>query len=325
MMTLSKIAKLANVSVSTASKAFSGSSEVNEETRQRVFEIAKQHGCFQKFYNTKYQKLILAIIIPEFNSAHYTRYTSFIQDHLDKNAWEISVSTTNFHKETEKHLLDYYYKHANADAIIVIGARTVLEESYEIPVVFIESSAEQQQGVCVSCNPFPALWEALAYLKDNHVETVGFIGEVLTGRKQRKSLEFAQALGLRVCDQWVQTADQRFAPGGYEAMEKILCASKLPRAIVCAYDYMAMGAIRCLADHGLRVPEDVAILGFDDIPEAKFYNPPLSSVSASTEQVCALAVEAIEKQLAGMPVDRQQQLQPKFCLRTSFAVTETQE
>ena len=51
MITLSKLAKLANVSVSTASKAFSGSPEVNEETRQLVFRVAKEHGCFKKFYN----------------------------------------------------------------------------------------------------------------------------------------------------------------------------------------------------------------------------------------------------------------------------------
>lgn len=63
MITLSKIAKLANVSVSTASKAFSGSTEVNEETREMIFDIAKKNECFKRFYNVKYPKLVIAIIV----------------------------------------------------------------------------------------------------------------------------------------------------------------------------------------------------------------------------------------------------------------------
>ena len=72
MITLSKIAKLAHVSVSTASKAFSMSNEVNPETREMIFKIAKEYGCFKKFYNAKYPKLVFAIICPEFKSRFYS-------------------------------------------------------------------------------------------------------------------------------------------------------------------------------------------------------------------------------------------------------------
>ena len=62
MITLSKIAKLSHVSVSTVSQAFSGSSEVNEETRKLIFEIANQQNCFKKYYNAKYDKYVIAVI-----------------------------------------------------------------------------------------------------------------------------------------------------------------------------------------------------------------------------------------------------------------------
>ena len=321
MMTLSKIAKLANVSLSTASKAFSGSSEVNEETRQMIYEIAKEHGCFKKFYNAKYPKLVLAVIIPEFDSIYYTRYLSAIQENLDKSTWEICVSTTNFSEETERHLLDYYYKHANADAIILIGAKVSLAEQYEIPVVFIEPSTPQQYGITVSGDSSPAVWQALVYLKNNGIQTLGFIGESLTNKRRQRIVGSARELGLDIKDEWVHTSRKRFAPGGYEAMAQMLCAGKLPRAVVCAYDYMAMGAIRCLLDHGLRVPEDVAVLGFDDIPEAEFYNPPLASISSSTQAICALAASAITKQLAGEAVEQTQKAASRFYLRRSFKIT----
>lgn len=70
MITLSKIALLAHVSVATVSKAFSMSSEVNEQTREMIFDIAKKYGCFKKFFNAKYPKFVVAVICPEFQSLH---------------------------------------------------------------------------------------------------------------------------------------------------------------------------------------------------------------------------------------------------------------
>ena len=80
MMTLSKIAALAHVSVPTVSKAFSMSSEVNEQTREIIFDIAKKHGCFRKYYNAKYPKHVIAVICPEFKSRYYSRVLSLLQE-----------------------------------------------------------------------------------------------------------------------------------------------------------------------------------------------------------------------------------------------------
>lgn len=86
MITLSKIAKLANVSVSTASKAFSGSTEVNEETREMIFDIAKKNECFKRFYNVKYPELVIAIIVsiiePSPDRRHQDQAVIFASNHL---------------------------------------------------------------------------------------------------------------------------------------------------------------------------------------------------------------------------------------------------
>ena len=105
-MTLSKLAKLANVSVSTASKAFSGSGEVNDETREMIFAVAKKYGCFKKFYNAKYPKLVIAIIAPEFESAYYTSYLSYLQKNLQDKGCEVCFSATDFDTEKEKSLVE---------------------------------------------------------------------------------------------------------------------------------------------------------------------------------------------------------------------------
>lgn len=71
-MTLTKLAKLANVSVSTASKAFSMSPEVNSETREMIFDKARELRCFKQFFSAKYPRLVVAVICPELESRYYS-------------------------------------------------------------------------------------------------------------------------------------------------------------------------------------------------------------------------------------------------------------
>ena len=81
-MTLSKLAKLANVSVSVVSKAFSGRDDVSESMREHVFEIAREHGCFQQFYHIPYDKPVVAVIFPELTSHFYMKYLEILKTQL---------------------------------------------------------------------------------------------------------------------------------------------------------------------------------------------------------------------------------------------------
>ena len=320
MMTLSKIAKLANVSVSTASKAFSGSSEVNEETREMIFRVAREHGCFKKFYNAKFPKLVIAIIAPEFKSAYYTRYLSCLQDALGAENCELCVSTTDFSPEKEESLLEYYYKHSNVDGILVLDSHISIEGRYEIPIVSLNSKRKARYPHEIINNMYPAMQECAAYLKSKNVTDVGFVGERLT---QGKCRSFAQALGevgIQLPEENISTTEKRFEEGGYDAMEKLFEKNRVPRAILCAYDYMAIGVVRCICEHGLRVPEEVAVLGMDNLRQDEFLTPPLASISSKTQTLCNLGAEAILRLINGESVPDRQEVNSTFYLRRSFEI-----
>lgn len=112
------------------------------------------------------------------------------------------------------------------------------------------------------------------------------------------------------------------ALGGYEGMEQILAlpSQERPRAVVCGYDHLAIGAIKCASDHGLTVPGDIAIVGMDDVPEAEYLIPTLASVDNRMEEVCRAAVEAMVDLLNGRPVKREQAIPARFVLRDSAKV-----
>ena len=320
MITLSKIAKLANVSVSTASKAFSGSKEVNEETREMIFDIAKKNDCFKKFYNVRYPKLVIAVIAPEFKSTYYTCCLSYIQNKLQIENSELCVSTTDFSEENEKALIKYYYNHSDVDGVIIIASQTDIAAYSEIPIVLINPLSKPKYGISVSSNLQPALCESIDYLISKNINSMGFIGEKLTYKKQGLFEQILKEKGITLDEAYISISDERFEEGGYRAMENLFLKHKLPRAIICAYDNMAIGAVRCIYDHGLSVPQDIAVLGMDDISEAGFLNPPLASISSKTEEICKIATETIINQIKGKNIDQHQTIDSKFILRQSFEI-----
>ena len=320
MFTLSKIAKLANVSVSTASKAFSMSPEVNEETRQMIFEVAKENGCFKKFFNAKYPKLVVAVICPEFESLYYTSILSRLQMALEKCDSEICVATTQFSKERARSLIEYYSRYTSVDGVILIDTPRISDADCDIPTVYIGNADESAVRVTVS-KP-DAIEAAVEHFISSGVREIGFLGERLTSSKQRV---FCQAVEKRLgsYNEDYVAVGGRFFDGGYNTMLSLIKKGKVPRAIICAYDYLAIGAMRCLSDNGYRVPEDVAILGMDDIPEAKYLTPPLSSISSNITEVCKAAADTLINMLMGKPYEKNTVIKATLHLRRSSEIGDT--
>ena len=141
-MTLTELAKLAHVSTSTASKAFSMSDEVNEQTRSLIFETAKKHGCFKKFYRAEYPNCVIAVLCPEFESAYYSNLLSIMKRTLSEVGAEMCVSEGGFSAQPVEELIKYYDKFNTVDGIIVIGGYLDVESKHETPIAVIGNGPE---------------------------------------------------------------------------------------------------------------------------------------------------------------------------------------
>ena len=319
MITLSKLAKLAHVSVSTVSKAFSMSEEVNEQTREEVFRIAKEYGCFKKYYKAKYPKTVIAVICPEFQSRFYSDALTALQQYLSERNCEICVASTDFSKEKRRDLLRYYNRYTAVDGIIVIDGHVELDEEAELPVAVVGSVDLGQADIVVSMDDMAALRETVAYIREKQA-SVGFIGDPYTNGKLRRLKAAALEQGISLAQAHISVSKQRFEAGGYDAMRQLMAAGTRPRVLGCGYDYLAMGAIRCAYDHGLSVPEDVAVLGMDNIHETAFLNPPLSSIDPRIDEACRLAADALMARLMDGEYTKQQTLVSRLCFRRSTEI-----
>lgn len=297
MITLSKIAKLSHVSVSTVSKAFSMSSEVNEKTREMIFEVARENNCFREYFNAKYPKYVVAIVCPEFDSTYYSSTLSLIQSNLANHNCEITVASTNFSKKTERELLEYYSKYTAVDAIINYGSISEKDVESEIPIINMGNSASGRNYVCHDYSE--ALKSAVIHFKESGASSVGFISEELTTAKLQMFCMVANEVYNVSCDEYVVITKERFCEGGYDGMETLFKRNKVPDAVICGYDDMALGAMKCISDHGLKVPDDIMVMGMNDISMSKYFNPPLSTVSLKDEMTCKMATDMLLARLKG--------------------------
>lgn len=301
--------------LSRASKVYNYACEVNEETRERIFDLARAHGCFKKFYNAKYPKLVIAVICPEFKSRYYSTLVSSIGETLSQMGCEMCVASTDFYDKNRRELFDYYNNYSNVDGIIMIDAGNKELEGNNIPVV--TSGNPKGKTLSVSSNSSMGINLAIDYFLSKNVCDIGFIGEQRTMSKLIYFKKHFDKNQMTVNEDFISISNKRMEQGGYEAMEELFKRNAVPRGIICAYDCMAIGAMKCIFDHGLSVPKDVAIIGMNNNRESAFLNPSLSSIDLCPEQAGKEMSVAVINKIMGTQENEGIILTPKLILRQS--------
>lgn len=295
-MTLSKIAKEANVSVSTVSKVFSGSKEISEQTREKVIKIAKDNGCYTKYCKEKYPKKVIAVICSELKSAYYSAYITHLEQIISNANATLVVSFDNFDSKKQAELIDYYASYGHADGILVLELSCKAKIKTETPIVAIGDSATKGRD-CAYTDLESAIQDAITYFKECGHSKIAFIGESLTKSKQELYVKAMNSHGLFVNSDAVVVSKSRFEDAGYEGMEQLFKQKVRPTAILAAYDNMALGAMQCIRDHGYCVPEDFSIIGMDDISVISYLDVPLTSIRTNMKEACTLAFELLLKKM----------------------------
>ena len=293
-MTLEKLAALAHVSVSTVSKAFSGSSEISEETKQMIFSIAKEKKCFEKYYKGIYPKKVIGIICPELQSRLYGNYMQLFDAEISRKNATTIIASTDFTKKKEVALLEYMTKYLKADGIVLMSPFEKDIGSHTMPIVSIGS----REGVDSVSPAFEkSIFDAIKHFYDNGHRKIGFVGDKFTSEKEEHYYSAMKKLGLLVDPDFVVTSEKRFEHGGYKAVKRMLKNKKLPAAILAAYDYIAIGLMNSLNNHGFHVPEDVSVIGMDDLEESQYLSVPLTSIKTYIEDACSIATDILFKKI----------------------------
>ena len=328
------IADLAGVSQATVSRALRNSPLVRQDTRERIQQIARDLNYFVNRNAAglrTHQSNTLALLLFDESDGTDKKMNLFFWSMLDsitrsaaKSGYDVLVSLQQL---TDDWHIEYQASH-RADGLILLGYgdyaeyREKLNALAEANTRFIiwGPIIKDQPGHSFGCDNESGGYQATKHLVDLGRDRVAYIG-----RKERRSPEhaaryegYAKALrevGLEPNDSLRVPADNSETLG-YQAAQQLL-ENKVPfDAIFAVTDLIAIGAMRAIQDAGLRVPADVAVVGFDDMPLAAYVTPALTTVQQNSQMAADGLVKRIIGLIEGEPVESTL-MEPKLVVRDS--------
>lgn len=310
-MTLRDVARAANVSVGTVSKAFSGAADISAETADRIFRAARKLGCYEKYSRSRFPKKVVTLILHEYKSQYYATQAEHAERELTRRGFLVLRAEDSFSPEKQAELLRYYAFYAKVNGILLFSPPLFpLPKGLETPLVCIgnldpvSNAAKRTDSIGIDFTH--AMQNALSLLWEMGHRRIAFLGETLTNAKQKLFLQTVED-DFPSLTTLVITAPGRFEEAGMHGVETLRQLSSDPAlpnpqignvtALFCAYDNMAVGAMHTCAKLGLRIPEDVSVIGMDDIPVARHLTPALSTVSSCSEELCTAACDLLAKKV----------------------------
>ena len=314
-ITIREVAREANVSVATVSRVLNESGPVRADTRRRVEEVARQLGYSP---NRAAQTLItkktsaLGVVLPSLYGEFFSEVIRGIDQTAQRHGYHVLVSSSHNHESEVEAALRTM--RGRVDGLIVMwpdmdarAAVTSLPPPEILPVVLLNCAIDGSAFDSITIENFEG-----AYAMVRHLIACGHrrIAMITGPERNHDAAERLRGYRAALRDAGIGEAHACEVPGdfrersGYRAAAELVRRDPRPTAIFAGNDSMAIGALSALREGGVRVPEDMAVAGFDDIPMARYMDPPLSSVHVD---ISALGEHATSRLLAALEGDRRQE------------------
>jgi len=309
-VTILDIAERANVSISTVSRVVNGTAPVAEETRRQVLEIIDQMGYRPNMFAQGLaggQSMTIGVLTQLISSPFYDHILRGIIDELQGTGYLAIFADGYWDAQKEEDALEVFAGR-HVDGLVVLAGQlsneTLLSYSERLPIVVVGRDLPSMPGQCIPLDNFEASRLAARYLIGaGHRRIVYITGLTLHQDAIDRRLGFLQALsdaGIEPDPELMVEGDFT-EPSGILAVEMLLMRGRVFSAILAANDQMAYGARLALFRRGIRVPEDISLVGFDDQPPSAYQIPPLTSVGWPAIEIGKAAAQALLCRLKDRP------------------------
>lgn len=303
---------MAGVSVATVSRTLSRPEKVAESTREKVMQAVEESGYVTNVLASNFRRRkteSIVVLVPDIANPFYSRIIQEIEAVARDNGYQILLGETRQDPEMEKSYAQLAQRRI-ADGIICLGMhipfkhrpmRKSVDPNWPPLVMACEYMGDIPVPT-VAIDNRGAARDATRHLIDLGHKRIAYIGGPPDFSLSRDRLKgFRAALsraGLKPLEDGIHSGDFSLQ-SGYSAAQGLFSQSRLPTAVFCASDEIAIGAIRAAQEQGLQVPRDISIVGFDDIQMAGFSNPPLTTVRQPTVEFGRRATQMMLQILAG--------------------------
>ncbi|OOR98751.1 transcriptional repressor PurR [Haemophilus paracuniculus] len=305
MATIKDVAKLAGVSTTTVSHVINQTRFVAEDTRNAVWNAVQalnySPSAVARSLKVNTTKSI-GMIITTSEAPYFAEIVLAVERHCYEQGYSLFLCNTQNDTVKIQNHLDMLVK-KRVDGVLVMCSEYTKDSlelftGINVPMVVMDWGRQNDRSDRIVDNSFQGGYLATKHLIDNGHTDIGVIAGHLNKTISKARFEgFEKAMkeaNLPIREEWIFEGD--FEPeDGFEQMNNLLRLEKLPTAVFCFNDTIALGAISALSERGKFVPQDMSIIGYDDIHSSRFYSPPLTTIHQSKSR---LGVKALELLLA---------------------------
>ncbi|MGL4336751.1 MAG: LacI family DNA-binding transcriptional regulator [Turicibacter sp.] len=310
MVTIKDVAKEANVSISTVSYVLSGKKKVTDNTKERVLKAVaelgyKPSGIAQSLKTQKTN--FIGVFLEEFRGPVFNEIIHGISQEAKRYGYEILV--TEYTKGSTE--ISRLFSQRIADGAIVLASNVSDEiitqyASEKFPIVTMDRDIKHEAISSIVIDNQQVCQELIQGLLEKGYQNFYFLnGPQGTYDSDMRRLGFISTLHLQNNPilQYREEYGNFTEENGYTVAKKLIKANELPEVICCANDEMALGVINALKEHGISIPQEVAVTGFDDIRIAEYVTPTLTTIKRPSFDLGATAakilIDGIEKKIMG--------------------------
>ena len=330
VMNIQEIAKRARVSTATVSRAINRVPTVNPQLAKRVWKVVEELGYYP---NTQARALVsgrsrlFGLIVSEITNPFFPEIVQVFETIAVQNDYEILLtSTVNDPKRMESLVRRMIERRVDGVAIMTFGMEDVLLEDLKlrkVPLVFVDVGPARPHVSNIRIDYLHGVRQAVQHLAALRHQKIAFISGPLRLKsamaRNEAFLSSMQEIGLTVDPNLIVEGDHTME-GGIAAMDRLLAANTIPSAVMCSNDMTAIGVLHKLYRAGLRVPDDLSVIGFDDIHIAEVTIPPLTTVQMSRFELARAAVTALRTHVEQSESSTPQR---EYKIRTDLIVRES--
>lgn len=310
-VTIKTVAREAGVSPMTVSRVLNGHPHIADETRRNVIRVIEELG-YVPDRNAQTMRTnrtyTIAGVIPDITNPFYPEFERGIQDIADQLDYDLIVYNTDGILAKEKKTLRSLQTN-RVDGVIAVFFQLDEQElqTLDVPVVLLAQKPDATPCCdTVYVDNAAAAQTAVEHLIERGHKCIGMLaGKEGDPPYYSRIAGYCQALaakGILYDELLVQSGDFTES-GGYQSMRELLNRDTCLTAVFAANDLIAMGAMLAIREAGMNIPDDIAVVGFDDIPAAKLVHPPLTTIRHNQSQIGRKAAELLFERLNGEAPD----------------------